>query len=111
MSCLATTLAGNQYGMMNKELWWHPSGERKTVEFTSQTNCSYLELLPRPGGSVITPLQGTLDDASLEAWFEKVMRSKSQLHRSSCSEAYTLSGSISSCHTYARGTAFKKNWQ
>lgn len=63
--------------MIDKKYWWHPSGERKAVEFAPQTKCSYLELLPCPEGSTITPLQGSLDDASLEAWFEKVVTRKS----------------------------------
>jgi hypothetical protein len=51
---------------------WSPPPDGQIVEFAAQTECSYLELIYNPASSFVTRLEGTLDDASLSSWFEKV---------------------------------------
>jgi len=55
------------------KLNWSPSVQNPIVEFSAQTSCNYLELLVNPRSSSVVMLEGTLDDASLLEWFQRVL--------------------------------------
>jgi hypothetical protein len=55
-------------------IWWRPSEEIRTLEFDAHTKCSFVELLLGPGLPRVVKAEGSLDDDSLEQWFEKVLQ-------------------------------------
>jgi hypothetical protein len=59
--------------MANKTYFcWDPSGAPQTVEFSAQTKCLYLEVLPCPACKAPQRLEGMLDDSSLKKWLDEV---------------------------------------
>ena len=59
--------------MVNTEFYWNPTGDIQSVEFTEQTQCRYVELYSYPMLVTTGRIEGSLDDNSLEQWFEKVL--------------------------------------
>ena len=57
--------------MMNTFLHWNPTGSMQAVEFVEQTQCRYVELYSHPKPLAPERIEGTLDDSSLEEWFNK----------------------------------------